>query len=63
MRASFDSRNVAPASFSINNITKGRWMQKEHEIFMQEYEKDGNNCMKIAKIISTQTPAQILKAC
>ncbi len=28
---------------------------------MQEYEKYGNNCMQIAKILSTQTPAQIKK--
>ncbi len=26
---------------------------------MQEYEKYGNNCMQIAKVLSTQTPAQI----
>jgi hypothetical protein len=28
---------------------------------MQEYEKYGNNCMQIAKDLSTQTPAQIKK--
>jgi hypothetical protein len=28
---------------------------------MQEYEKYGNNCMQIAKVLSTQTPAQIEK--
>ena len=28
---------------------------------MQEYEKYGNNCMQIAWILSTQTPAQIEK--
>jgi hypothetical protein len=28
---------------------------------MQEWEKYGNNCMQIAKVISTQTPAQIKK--
>ncbi len=28
---------------------------------MQEYEKYGNNCMLIANILSTQTPAQIKK--
>jgi hypothetical protein len=61
MSASFDSGNLAPASFSINNIIKGRWMQEEHKIFMQEYEKYGNNCMQISKIVSTQTPAQIKK--
>jgi hypothetical protein len=30
---------------------------------MQEYEKYGNNCMQIARVLSTQTPAQIKKAC
>ena len=28
---------------------------------MQEYEKYGNNCMQIAKVLSTWTPAQIKK--
>ncbi len=28
---------------------------------MQEYEKYGNNCMLIAKVLSTRTPAQIKK--
>jgi hypothetical protein len=28
---------------------------------MQEYEKYGNNCMQIAKVLSTQPPAQIKK--
>jgi hypothetical protein len=28
---------------------------------MQEYEKYGNNCMQIAKVLNTQTPAQIKK--
>ncbi len=28
---------------------------------MQEYEKYGNNCMQIAKVLSTQIPAQIKK--
>jgi hypothetical protein len=54
----FGSENNAPASFPINNINKGRWMQDKHKIFMQEYEKYGNNCMQIAKALSTQTPAQ-----
>ncbi len=30
-------------------------------IFMQEYEKYGSNCMQIAKVLSTRTPAQIKK--
>ncbi len=38
-------------------------MQDEHKIFMQEYEKYGNNCMQIARVLSTWTPAQIKKAC
>jgi hypothetical protein len=61
MPASFDSGNVAPASFPINNMNKGRLKQEEHKIFMQEYEKYGNNCMQIAKVLSTQTPVQIRK--
>ncbi len=28
---------------------------------MQEYEKYGNNCMQIARVLSTWTPAQIKK--
>jgi hypothetical protein len=28
---------------------------------MQEYEKYGNNCMQFARVLSTQTPAQIKK--
>jgi hypothetical protein len=34
-------------------------MEEEHKILMQEYEKYGNNCMQIAKVLSTQTSAQI----
>ena len=36
-------------------------MPEEHKIFMQEYEKYGNNCTLIAKVLNTQTPAQIKK--
>jgi hypothetical protein len=61
MPASFGSGKVAPASFTINNINKGRWTQEEHKMFMQEYEKYGNYCMQIARVLSTQTPAQIKK--
>jgi hypothetical protein len=43
------------------NINKGKWTEEEHKIFMQEYEKYGNNCMLIAKVLSTRTPAQIKK--
>jgi hypothetical protein len=46
------------ASFPNNNMNKGRWTQDEHKIIMQEYEKYGNNCMQIAKVLSTQIPAQ-----
>jgi hypothetical protein len=61
MPAYFDSGNVAPASFPINNINKGRWTEEEHKIFMQEYEKYGDNCMQIAEVLSTRAPAQIKK--
>jgi hypothetical protein len=57
----FGSENVASASFPINNINKGRWMQDKQKIFMQEYEKYGNNCMQIIRVLSTGTPAQIKK--
>jgi hypothetical protein len=57
----FGSGNVAQASVPNNDINKGRWTQDKHNIFMQEYEKYGNNCMQIAKVLSTQTPAQIKK--
>jgi SHAQKYF class myb-like DNA-binding protein len=62
MPASFASGNVAPASFPINKINKGRWTEEEHKKFIQEYEKYGNNnYMQIAKVLSTRTPAQIKK--
>ncbi len=61
MPASFGSGNVALASFSINYKNKGTWAQDEHKIFMQEYEKYSNNCMQIARVLSTRTPAQIEK--
>ncbi len=61
MPASFGSGNDAPTNFPINNINKGRWTQYKHKIFMQEYEKYGNNCMQIARVLSTRTPAQIKK--
>jgi hypothetical protein len=51
--AFFGSGNVAPASFQNNNMNNGKWTQDKHMIFMQEYEKYGNNCMQIAKVIST----------
>ncbi len=61
MPASFGSGNDVPTSFPINYINKGRWTQYEHKIFMQEYEKYGNNCMQIARVLSTRTPTQIKK--
>jgi hypothetical protein len=51
--ASFGTGDGAPASFPSNIINKGRWTQDKHNIFMQEYEKYGNNCMHIAKVLST----------
>ncbi len=36
-------------------------MQDKQKIFMQEYEKYGNNCMQIIRVLSTGTPAQIKK--
>jgi hypothetical protein len=57
----FGLGNVALANFSINNISKGRWTQNKHKLFMHKYEKYGNNCMQIAKVLSTRTPAQIKK--
>jgi hypothetical protein len=59
--ASFGSGNNVPTSFPINNVNTGRWTQEKHKIFMQEYEKYGNNCMQIARVLSTQIPAQIKK--
>jgi hypothetical protein len=41
--ASFGSGNVALASFLNNDMNKGRWTQDKHKIFMQKYEKYGNN--------------------
>jgi hypothetical protein len=59
----FESGKYEQANLPNNNINKGRWTEEEHKIFMQEYEKYGNNCMLIAKVLSTQTPAQIKKTC
>ena len=57
----FESGNNVQANLPNNNINKGKWTEEEHKIFMQEYEKYGNNCMQIAKVLSTRTPAQIKK--
>ncbi len=57
----FEPENNVQANLPNNIINKGRWMEEEHKIFMQEYEKYGNYCMQIAKVLSTWTPAQIKK--
>ncbi len=57
----FESGNNVQANLPNNNINKGRWTEEEHKTFMQKYEKYGNNCMQIAKVLSTRTPAQIKK--
>ncbi len=57
----FESGNNEQANLLNNNINKGKWTEEEHKIFMQEYEKYGINCMRIAKVLSTRTPAQIKK--
>ncbi len=59
----FGTENDVLGSLLNNTINKGRWMPEEHKIFMEEYEKYGNNCTLIAKVLNTQTPAQIKKAC
>jgi hypothetical protein len=58
---SFGTENDVLDSLPNNTINKGRWMPEEHKIFMEEYEKYGNNCMLIAKVLNTRTPAQIKK--
>ncbi len=60
--ASYGSGNVTPTSLPDNNINKGRWTQNKHKIFMQEYEKYGNNCMLIEKVL-TQNTRSNQKAC
>ncbi len=59
--ASFVIGDVATGSFPNDDINKGRWTQDKHKIFLQEWEQYGNNCMQIAKVLSTRTPAQIKK--
>ncbi len=39
----FETGNNVQANLPSNNINKGRWTEEEHKIFMQEYEKYGNN--------------------
>ncbi len=57
----FGTKNDVLNSLPNNTINKGRWMPEEHKIFMEEYEKYGNNCTLIAKVLNTRTPAQIKK--
>jgi hypothetical protein len=57
----FGIENDLLDSLSNNTINKGIWMPEEHKIFMEEYEKYGKNCMLIAKVLTTRTPAQIKK--
>ncbi len=57
----YESGNNVQANLPNNNINNRRWTEEKHKIFMQEYEKYGNDCMQIAKVLSTWTPAQIKK--
>jgi hypothetical protein len=57
----FGTENDVLGSLPNNTIYKGRWMPEEHKIFMEKYEKYGNNCTLIAKVLNTRTPAQIKK--
>jgi hypothetical protein len=53
MPVSFGIENDAPSNLPNNTINKGRWMPEGHKIFMEEYEKYGNNCTLIANVLST----------
>jgi hypothetical protein len=55
------TENDVPGRLSNNTINKGRWMPEEHKIFMEKYEKYGNNCTLIAEVLNNRTPAQIKK--
>jgi hypothetical protein len=57
----FGTENDVLDSLPKITINKGRWMLEEHKMFMEEYEKYGNNCTLIAKVLNTRTPAQIKK--
>jgi hypothetical protein len=59
IHASFGSGHVAPVSLLNNNMNKGRWTQDKHKIFMQEYEKYGNNCVQIAKFSAHEHPLKL----
>jgi hypothetical protein len=49
----YESGNNVQANLPNNNINNRRWTEEKHKIFMQEYEKYGNDCMQIAKVLST----------
>jgi hypothetical protein len=49
----FESGYNVQANLPNNNINKGKLTEEEHTIYMQEYEKYGNNCMLIAKVLSS----------
>jgi hypothetical protein len=51
----FGTENDVLDSLPNNTIDKGRWMLEEHKIFMEEYEKYGNNCRLIAKVLNSLT--------
>ncbi len=57
----FVTENNVLDSLPNNTIIKGRWIPEDHKIFVEEYEKYGNNCMLISKVLNTRTPAQIKK--
>jgi hypothetical protein len=57
----FGTENEVLGCLPNNTIDKRRWMLEEHKIFMEEYEKYGNNCTLFAKVLNTRTPAQIKK--
>jgi SHAQKYF class myb-like DNA-binding protein len=40
-------------------MNKGKWTQDEHETFLLEWAKYGNNWKIIAKIVKTRTAVQI----
>jgi hypothetical protein len=49
----FGTENDVLDSLPNNTINERRWMPEEHKIFMEEYEKYGNNYMLIAKVLNT----------
>jgi hypothetical protein len=55
----FGSGNVALASLPIININKGRWTQDKQKIFMQAYEKYGNNACKLQESSALEHPLKL----